>query len=169
MGDALDVATEIVKPDRVFAELYDRAYVDDKKLTATKSLASIVIRGVFKKEGVEVARGPVHVSDGTFTPAMKDVYEAARKPVYDAAAAAAYAASIGEGKSEGESQQDARTAGNEAVIAAGITPGDPTAEWADVQTQVAAGVSAQSLVKMLASTDWGILILRRAWRKAIAR
>ncbi len=167
MGDeALTITKSATVPDGVNCNVYDRQYTTD-----TENLSQIGMVVVYKKAGVECARRKIILHDGLITAAMKRVYEEARAPVYqaayDPAYQAAYDAAIGEDKSAEEAEQlgeaAGRTAGNQAVIDAGIVPGDPQAAWSAAQAKVAANDSPNAMVKLLASKDWGKLILETSW------
>lgn len=166
MAESLSVASEAVVPNGVDAPVYDREYSME-----SGELVQVRLLCVFEKDGVECARRKLTIHDGGILGAMKAVYEAARAPIYDAAYEAAYPVAFSDaidaGKSETEAAEiataAARTAGNEAVVAAGITQGDHVAAWATAKTKVQANESGTELVRLLVATEWGKLMLRKAW------
>jgi hypothetical protein len=172
--EAIDVQQEVVKPGGVTSECFDRTYTPgDHKLSqivlhvdylASQDPASEV-----------VAQRSITIHDGAITAAMKAEYKEQRDPVYDAASDAAYQpaydAAISDSKTVEEATQIAETAardaGNQAVIDAGITQGDPQAAWAAAQAKVASNETAHQIVQLLNSKDWGRRILRKAWKKQL--
>lgn len=166
MAESLSVAQEAVIPNGVDAPVYDREYS-----AADGSLVQMRLLCVFEKDGVECARRKLTIHDGGIRAAMSAVYEAARAPVYQAAHDAAYQpafdAAINDGKTEFEAveaaRSAARTAGNQAVIDVGIVRGDHVAAWSTAKTKVQANESGTELVRLLVATDWGKLMLRKAW------
>jgi len=163
--EALDMAQAAAVPNGVTAIAYDREYTSDGVLSSIRPVV------IYEKDGVELGRRKVRLSDGPITRAMATVYEEARTPVYnasyDAASEAVLAVPLADGQTEEQRAADAdaagRSAGHQAVAAAGIVAGDPQAAWAVATSKVAADESAVSIVKLLVSKDWGRLLLREAW------
>jgi hypothetical protein len=125
----------------------------------------------YKASGAYIGKRDILVNPGKIREAMKADYDEKRQPVYDAAYEEAYQpaydGAIDEDKTPEKATEiaeaAARQAGNEAVAEAGISMGDSEASFTAAANKIKAGESAADLVALLASKDWGKLILNDAW------
>jgi hypothetical protein len=170
--ESIDVQQEVVTPHGIKCDCYDRMYTPtDHKLS--RVVMHVDYLAAQDPAAAVVAQRSIELSDGVISIAMQAQYAEDRDPVYNAASEAAYQpaydAAIADSKTAEEAEQladtAARTAGNQALIDAGITRGDPQAVWAAAQAKIAANESGDELVKMLNAKEWGKRILRKAWKK----
>jgi hypothetical protein len=170
--EAIDVQEEVVKPQGIKCDEYDRMYTPTDHLLS-RLVLHVDYLAAQDPDSAVVAQRSITIHDGAIGDAMKIDYQEKRDPVYNAASEAAYQpaydAAIADSKSAQEATEiaeaAARDAGNQAVIDAGIVLGDAKAAWQLCKDKVAAHESGQQLVKLLNSKGWGELILRRAWKK----
>lgn len=172
MPDAMSFAGLAAEPDSIDCGEYSRSYEWDDE-AGDYALSLVVLHVKYFRAGSLAAHRDIPVNHHAIRRAMISIYDEAREPVYqvahDAAYQPAYDAAIASEFAPVQAEKIARKAANEAgeqaVVDAGIVPGDSAATWSNVETAVGNNIAPVDALRILSSKTWGELLIRKAWAK----